>query len=383
MNSHKERRSGTNLAVVAKEPEREFENIHLLQDLMGGSKKQTLGRHAAPNRHSSCPSNSSGEIPPSNTCSHQPKSSVASLRSTTSLTSDHRESARQLPSISTAPQPSRTSSCLQWNADSSPRSYKSPVVPRSSSLTTPDTPTSSQIQRPSTQPTSKPDPGLSALFQQPVRLKSYSASTGSGTRSSTRSSQDSLFTTSSMTSLHSTVSGWSAYSEPGRPDSQTSQHSTRPVLALSSSNSGVKAEQDRRGKTSRNSPAAEPRDQRIALSHIYAYHARMSDGPARAMESVLGDTRADEDLSSFEGATPLAPQLKGTGEETTEPQSPSSDTNNPDSLESTDSVPTTQSPDSGLMVVTAEIENRRYVADSQAWQRRTRMLQVDYSKDLR
>lgn len=39
MNFHRERHSSANLTVVAKEPEREFENLNLLQDLMGDSKK--------------------------------------------------------------------------------------------------------------------------------------------------------------------------------------------------------------------------------------------------------------------------------------------------------------------------------------------------------
>lgn len=313
---------------------------------------------------------------------HQPQASVASLQSVASLESDCSEPAEQQPSISPAPPPSRASNFPgrvppQCPPDSSPHSFKlSPVVPRPSSLATPET-TSSQIQRPSTWPVSEPNPGLNALFQQPVRLKkTYSAPSTSGSSSDTRSSQHSLFTVSSITSLRSTISEQSVYSEASRPDSSTSQRSARPTLALSSSNTGVgvKVEQILRGKMS---TAAEPRDQRIALSHLSAYHARISDESSRAIESVLHGV-GDDDSSSIEDTTSAICQLK----ETTGPQLTSSTTIDLDSLESSGGVGATQSPDSGLMVMTPEIENRRCVADSLAWQRRTRMLQIDYPREL-
>lgn len=43
MNSNKESRSGNSPTIVAKKPNREFENIDLLQHLMGDSKRETSG----------------------------------------------------------------------------------------------------------------------------------------------------------------------------------------------------------------------------------------------------------------------------------------------------------------------------------------------------
>ncbi|KAI1773621.1 hypothetical protein F4818DRAFT_421138 [Hypoxylon cercidicola] len=392
MNPHKERRSSDSPAIMAKKPEREFENVNLLRSLMGDSKKETSGRSAMSTLTSSeqfsYQRNSTDGLSAPNTSNSQIQPPVLSPEN------DHGKPAGQPPSISTAPPPYRTSSfprmtvpgsvSSQCQADLSDHSYKSLVVLRSSSSPS-SYAASPQIQKSHTRPVSEPNPGLNALFQQPVRLKPYSTSgpTGSGLHTTGESGlrgaslQDSLSTTSSMTSLRSHVSEWGTYSESSRPLSQASQHSTmqhRPVPASHSSDLGIKAVQNLKGKTSKDSPVMELRNQRIALSCLSAYHAQISDQATHVIEPVSLNS-GDGDLPSFEG------ELKRVTAERTRPGSPSSNTTDTDSLASSESMLATQCLDSGLMTMTPEIVSRRYVADSQAWQRKSRMLQVDCPND--
>lgn len=393
MNSNKESRSGNSPTIVAKKPNREFENIDLLQHLMGDSKRETSGRSDIPSEQSSCLRNSTDGVLTPNAHNSQIQSPTPSLES------DHNELVEQPLSISTAPLPYRASSLPKMivsgsvspecQIDLPDHSDKSLVVLRSSSSPSSHAATP-QIGRPHTRPVSEPNPGLNALFQQPLRLKSYSTSdhtglvplqaTTSGSSSGSPSLLDSLSATSSMTSLRSQMSELGAYSESSRTESQTSQYSTaqhRPVLASYSSDPGIKAEQYIKGKTSRVLPVTEPRNQRIALSYLSAYYARVADQPAHVIEPVPSGSGSGG-LPNFEGTTPKASQLIGVTVERTRSGSPSSTTTDLDSLASAeDALAAFPPPDAGLMIVTPEIASRRDEADSQAWQRKTKMLQLD------
>ncbi|XXH04349.1 hypothetical protein Hte_010763 [Hypoxylon texense] len=357
MNPHKGRQASNSSSLVAEEPESKFENIDLLQHLIGDSKRKSTGRYDTPSEQSLRLRDSTDGVPTNN----PPSISAAP--------SSYRESS--LPEMAIS-----ESISTKIQADSSDHSYKSLIVLRSSS--TPSLHAASpQIQRLHARPVSEPNLGLNALFQQPARLKSHSESvpTGtvalpksSGSSSASSSLRESLYTTSSMTSLHSPISELDAYSEISRPESHTSQQSTthhRPALASYSSDPDIKAKQNLKDttKTSIDLSILEPRNRIIALSCLSAYYARLADQPARVKESVPLESGDSHSLGS-EGIP-------------SRPGSPSSTAADPDSSASTEDLLAPQPPNSGLMIVTPKIATRRDVADSQAWQRKTRMLQVD------
>lgn len=223
-------------------------------------------------------------------------------------------------------------------------------------------PTSSQIQRPRTEPAPESNTGLKALFQQPTRLKSRTASYPSklvhlqtGPNDSTFSLQVSLVTMPSQVSLHSQVSELSTQERPSVASVQISQFLVmhhRPSFASTKSEPTVK-------------PVYTPIDEtstayRIALSQLYAYQARMTNRSSYEIEPVPtpenGATPENGVRSSFASTVPQSSQHA------------------PTDVTALLDEGTAAAQSSNYELMTPELNERRSIADSQAWQRKTQML---------
>ncbi|KAI1373043.1 hypothetical protein F4677DRAFT_235814 [Hypoxylon crocopeplum] len=360
--------------TTAGEPETRFENVNLLKSLLGDKEKES---------------------------SESPKHSISLGTSTDkSIESDDYEKNAQSPTTCVegdhmgmtryqADDLSETSVSGNVSPGSlgsfSSRSHKSLDTPRSSLSDT----TTSKIQRPYTEPGSEASKGLKALFQEPVRLKSYSTSYPSRPVYSQTSPDhpsptspsllDSPSTMSSITSLASYIYERRTDDGMSSIEFETAQlHATqhRPLLTSSQSEQRTEGIHRPDSQTSRNSQAQYSRSQRIALSQIFVYQARVTSTPVVDEMSATPTYGKDIPLG-LECASSQFHQSTSTEGELTRHASISSvvalDSSAPH--ESTIDPQDPQPSNSGLMIL--EPDNRRGVVDSQAWQRKTRLLQLD------
>lgn len=199
-------------------------------------------------------------------------------------------------------------------------------------------------QEPNTEPAPEFNAGLKALFQQPVRLRPHSASypivRPDDSVLTSPSVQASLTTTPSVKSDRSRVSESSTSGQSSGFQSQTSP-------------SSVESANQPDSKFSRSVYKAESLKKRVALSQlfIYTHDPRTSRKPADA----------------------------GTGEKKTRSASTPSATTMTGLSPPYESATAPQSPDSGLIVL--EPDCRRGMVDSQQWQRKTRLLQLNPLSD--
>ncbi|KAI0156717.1 hypothetical protein GGR52DRAFT_198561 [Hypoxylon sp. FL1284] len=262
---------------------------------------------------------------------------------------------------------------------------KTPIMLRSSCSVLFHT-ASSQAQTLPIQPVSEPDSGMRVLFQHPIRPKSNSTSdpsreiplhtTAGISHSRSASLQSSMSKTPGTAYLRSIFykrvsSRKSSSLEPQAFQCSRTQH--RAVLALSSSDPGAKAVHDPRD-TERDLPVMKPRDDRVALAHISTYYARMTE-PGHMKKPVQSGPTGDSPPGIKSTAWTVS-QLKKATKEQIRPELASPVTSCPGSESARNYLLTARSPDSGPMIATPRSTSGKDVADSQAWQRKTRMLQI-------
>ncbi|KAL7625952.1 hypothetical protein AAE478_002721 [Parahypoxylon ruwenzoriense] len=237
--------------------------------------------------------------------------------------------------------------------------------------------------------TVEPNTGLKSLFQEPVRLRAHSASHSNGTvrvqitpkhaSSVSPSLPESLSTVSSTTSLSSQVSGLNTHDRPGSSELRTSQPRAHHYALSTASRSGAGAEREigqpahtPNYGTARTAPTMDSQSHHIGLSQLFVYQARMVQQPSRDARTT-SPTPGGAVLFELESTPPqsaIPPRID---------MARSSVPRSSSSLLSHQATVAPQPP--GSRPVVPEPGSRRDVVDSKAWQRKTRMFQLNVPDD--
>ncbi|KAI2778768.1 hypothetical protein F4815DRAFT_476574 [Daldinia loculata] len=162
-----------------------------------------------------------------------------------------------------------------------------------------------------------PNTGLSALFQQPDRLRSHTESYPSrlqnrpSSSDSTNPYPQTFLSITPSTSCSSMVSEYSIHIRPSRSEFQMSQARAshdRPLPMSFQPESITKPTNSLSDETDRNPRLAHSLSYRIALSQVFMYQARMSDRPAKSTLAIPGD----DVLLKYEGSRVQRPRTMET-----------------------------------------------------------------------
>ncbi|KAI0378677.1 hypothetical protein F5Y04DRAFT_261342 [Hypomontagnella monticulosa] len=347
------------VVMAANSSERKFKNVDLLKSLMSGSKKGTSGRSTLPPKHSSDLRSSVEQITESDT---HDRSNIESPSATPEAPSPHPENESPNVEISEdiASIISDGFSCLSLDL--------SLDVPLQSSP-------NATLQELDTEPVPKSKPGLKALFQQPVRLRPHSASYPTirpdDSVPTSPSVQASLTTTPSVKSDRSQTSESSTSGQSSGAESQISSVDppfNQPPPPLPEYQSSIAFTHHRSSSsTNGNTYEANLRREKVALSQVFMYQARVSCKPTYDAESTSLTPRNAIPVE-LEGDEPEPNGIQGKKPKVT--PTPSVATTTILSPTYGNSI-SPQSLDSGLIVL--EPDCRRNAVDSQHWQRKTKM----------
>ncbi|KAI1393152.1 uncharacterized protein F4822DRAFT_1635 [Hypoxylon trugodes] len=280
MNYFKRRLSHKPRTAAARKPDSRFENVDLLKLLMDKTERKISGRFSvSPERHPS--PRSSSDRNPSEAYGYSTTSS------TSSMGSDHGNTFESsLSTLATAASLHQAPMCPGITVPGN----MSPGFPRGSFDNTQD----SNFHKPYVELVVERRAGLKALFQEPVRLRPHSTSlSGDSVRldafpnypySPNSAPENSLSTLPSVRNSRPQNSECGRHDRPASTEFQAPQANTPNVRALTVS-AQVKLDAETASRTSsetdRDMQAMDPRAQKVALSLIFMYQARMRGEPVR------------------------------------------------------------------------------------------------------
>ncbi|KAI1074330.1 hypothetical protein F5B20DRAFT_440622 [Whalleya microplaca] len=370
--------------------DKESENIVLLKSLMGGGDTGTQGRSNVPSHHCSTPRNSADQSIRAIASGYRTPSPTSSRGSDCRKVLGPQHSAVNVPSsyqtyeFPEMADPGHKSSSR--SCDFCGRSSTSLEVQRSNP-STPSNTTLYQAQRSFVVPTSASSTGLQALFQQPVRLKPSSEHRSSGPGYAQNATIYATSTTPrksipGMPSMESLRSHDSRFSIPDQQNCSETQvfrphkaNHSPPKLSytdLTGKLTNQSAPMHTMGKPTVTSDVQSHR-QSNGLSKLFTYHpCLVKQSPSGLSNLPAPDSTV---LCELEGEIPAS--QKPTEAETmrTRSASASSPVSPHESLFPHETTTKSQSLESGSLV--SEPGKRRDMVDSEAWQRRTKMFQME------